>query len=77
MEKQLLKLAESANCEISKDSSGKWTIKGIKHERKWKLEQQAKNRWLLQFNDAPGMILNTEETINSFKKISSKVNKVK
>ncbi len=76
MEKQLLKLAESANCEISQDSSGKWTIKGLKYEGKWKLEQQEKNRWLLQFNDAPGMILNTEETIKSFNKISGKVNKV-
>ena len=76
MERELLKLAKSANCEICQDSSDNWIIKGIKYEGKWKLEQLGEDRWLLKFNDAPGMILNTEEVIKSFKEISGKVNKV-
>ncbi len=76
MESQLLKLAKSANCEIYQDFSDNWIIEGLKDEGKWKLEQLGEHRWLLQFNKAPGMILNTEEVIKSFKQISSKVNKV-
>ncbi len=76
MERELLKLAKSANCEICQDSSDNWIIKGIKYEGKWKLEQLGEHRWLLQFNEAPGMILNTEEVIKSFKEISGQVNKV-
>ncbi len=76
MEKQLLNWAKSINCEITQDSLGNWLIKGLKYEGEWKLRQLGENRWLLQFNEAPGMILNTEEVIKSLDKISGKVNKI-
>ncbi len=44
MERELLKLAKSANCEICQDSSDNWIIKGIKYEGKWKLEQLGEHR---------------------------------
>lgn len=70
MEKQLLTLAKSKNCEIRQNSSGSWIIKGLKYKGNWKLEQQGENTWLLEFNDAPGIILNTEEVIKSFEKLA-------
>ena len=75
MEKQLLKLAKSKNCEIYQTSSGNWVIKNLKDQRKWKLEQQEKNQWLLEFNNAPGMILNTKQIIKSFQEINGELKK--
>ncbi|MBE9045319.1 hypothetical protein IQ255_13080 [Pleurocapsales cyanobacterium LEGE 10410] len=70
--RKLLHLATSTDCKIYKDFSDKWIFRGCRPEGEWTLEEHEAGQWLLKFNGAEGIILNTGEVIKSFEIISSK-----
>ena len=58
MRKKLLDEAKSLGLKIYLNSSGKYVIEDLESEKKWLLQEEESNRWIISYGEIPPVILN-------------------
>ena len=64
MKQKLLNEAKSLGFELYQDSSKKWVIKGYRNQKKWLIQEQEEDRWLITINGNPQMLIRTRIAIS-------------
>ena len=58
MRKKLLEEAKSFGLKIYLNSSDKWIIEDTESEKKWSLQEDESERWIISYDEIPPVVLN-------------------
>ena len=67
LREKLLDEATSLGLKIRLNSLGKWVIENIEGEKKWLLQEDESDQWMMVYDEIPPVILNPESALEVLK----------